>query len=199
MKIEKRRNTPARKNPVREDIELACKIGPIADPVCCPDCEYYDPETSCGNACQYAPLRLSSEPALPIEKLITPLVFELKKLGIFYPCWSCEGHNDKMGKLAKHPSVWFYSESVVHVRALENTVCKLFFDGKLSTQWHIIVGFSDCENPDTTFTLTPVLSEKRATLFDLQKDVITLAQYLPGTFWEQCHRLMEYADSTNKM
>jgi hypothetical protein len=133
LKIEKRKNTRTKNNLIRKDIELACEIGPIVDPVCCPGCEDHDATTDCSNSCEFAPLRLSSDPTFPVEKLITPLVFELKKLGIFYPCWSCEGHNDKEGNLAKNPSIWFYSDSVVHVRALENSISKIYIDGKLTT------------------------------------------------------------------
>lgn len=195
MKIENRKN--ARNNLVHKDIKLAFKAGPIADPVCCSDCEDYDPESSCCNDCQYAPAHLSSDPSLPVEKLISPLVFELKKFGIFHPCWSCEGHNNMMGEITKLPSVWFYSDSVVHVRVLENSISKLFFDKKLSSQWHIAVGFSDYKNPDTTFNLTPLITDKKPTLFNLQKDVTTLAEYLPTVFREECDRLMKHSDSTN--
>jgi hypothetical protein len=126
LKIDKRKNNPTKNNLIRKDIELACEIGPLADPVCCPGCEDHDAATICSNSCEFAPLRLSSDPTFPVEKLITLLVFELKKLGIFFPCWSCEGHNNKDGDLAKNPSIWFYSDSVVHVRALENSISKIY-------------------------------------------------------------------------
>src|ERR1700678_3681924 len=81
--------------------------------------------------CPAAPRRLSSEgEQSPVEPLVSPLVFELKKLGVFYPCWSCEGHTGQDGKVRNIPRVWFYADSVVHVRGLADAINRLFNAGR---------------------------------------------------------------------
>ena len=92
-------------------------------PVCVDACPDYDLRAGCRRDCAKAPARLSSDPdRFPVEEKIAPLVFELKKLGVFFPCWSCEGHNDPSGKLWKLPRVWFYADSVVHLRLLSDAI-----------------------------------------------------------------------------
>jgi hypothetical protein len=100
---------------------------------------------------------LSSEGArYPIEPGVVGLVFEMKRLGVFTPCWSCEGHPQPDGTPHKLPQVWFYSDSLLHVRLLAAGVSKLKRDGRLSTPWQVAVTYSDPENPETTFALEPV-------------------------------------------
>jgi len=67
---------------------------------------------------------MTTDANFPIESGIAPLVFELKRLGVFEPCWSCEGHNDPGGNLWKIPRVWFYCDSVVQVlgKTLRETI-----------------------------------------------------------------------------
>jgi hypothetical protein len=125
----------------------------------------------------------------PVESLIAPLVFELKKLGVFYPCWSCEGHNDQSGKVWKTPRVWFYADSVIHIRALDNAIEKLFNSRRLSMRWEIVVTHSDSENPDTTFSLEPERAGKDKSLRDLQNDLGVLAEGLEKHFWAACDQL----------
>ncbi len=49
---------------------------------------------------------LSSDPeSHPLESRIAPLVYELKRLEVFDPCWSCAGHNGTDGALWKIPRV----------------------------------------------------------------------------------------------
>jgi len=133
---------------------------------------------------------LSSEGAnSPVESLVAPLVFELKKLGVFYPCWSCEGHNDQSGKLWKIPRVWFYADSVIHIRALANAIDALFNSRRLSTRWKIVVTHSDSDNPDTTLSLEPETAGKDRSLRDLQKDLGALSEGLERHFWEACDQL----------
>lgn len=116
-----------------------------------------------------APLRLSSNTASPLEPLISPLTFELKRLGVFHPCWSCEGHNDGAGR-RKLPRVWFYADSVVHIRALGEALDRLFMEKRVWARWRVVLTYSDADNPDTTFSLELKPSGDRQPLSDLQAD-----------------------------
>jgi len=123
-----------------------------------------------------------------VEPLVAPLVFELKKLGVFYPCWSCEGHDDQAGALMKIPRVWFYADSVVHIRGLVEAVGDLFNMRRLSVRWRVILTHSDSDNPDTTFSLEPE-SASESSLTALQGDLRVLAEELGRMFWLACDSL----------
>lgn len=197
MRINQRNVSANQQNVLRQEIARARQSGPLPEPICTPDCPDYNSGTGCDRRCEYAPARLSSEPeTYPLESKITPLVFELKKLGIFHPCWSCEGHNDHSGNLWKYPSVWFYSDSVVHVRALANAIEALNISVKLSARWNITLTFSDPDNPDTTFSLEPNLFEREGSLAGLQSDITALAENLERQFGIECSRLERHADGT---
>jgi hypothetical protein len=141
--------------------------------------------------CSEAPRALTSDPVnYPIEPGILPLVFGMKRLGIFEPCWSCEGHLGPSGVLWKLPRVWFYSESSIHVRMLVDGLKELETAGKLDHRWRITVTFSDPDNPETTFSLEPVVSSDHASvLSNLQQDVIVIARSLHGLITKQGRRL----------
>ena len=112
-----------------------------------------------------APRALTSDPAnYPIETGIVPLVFEMKRLGIFEPCWLCEGHLNPSGDLWKLPRVWFYSESMIHIRLLVDGLKDMEVAGELANSWQIVVTFSDPDNPETTFSFDPVVETKKASV-----------------------------------
>ncbi|MBL4615627.1 MAG: hypothetical protein JKY27_12235 [Magnetovibrio sp.] len=190
MKIRPRTGVQKQKQTVHDEVARARRLGPLLDPVCVQDCPDFNPGNPCHRMCSWAPLRLSSEPQdAPLETGIVPLVFELKKLGVFEPCWSCEGHNDAQSVLWKHPRVWFYSDSVVHVRALSIALNKLFANGALSAPWVVMVTFSDADNPDTTFSLEPSSLVAGAKLVDLKADVGVIAENLGVVFWQACNQV----------
>ncbi len=194
MQIKPRNGSSLRKKAVEKEIQRAREMGPRPDPVCVDDCNDYDPSTGCHRDCEKAPVRLSSDTdEYPVEKKIVPLVFELKKTGVFYPCWSCEGHNDPSGSLWKIPRVWFYSDSVVHVRALANAVEHLFTQNRLSARWGVILTHSDANNPDTTFSLEPRHDSTQLRLDDLQSDVKTISEELASAFKNECEKIKENA------
>ena len=123
-----------------------------------------------------------------MEPLVAPLVFEIKKLGVFYPCWSCEGHADQAGNTLKIPRVWFYSDSVVHIRALTVAIDRLFNAGRLAARWHVVLTYSDPGNPDTTFSLEPEAAADTS-LSQLQGDLRVMADELARHFWLACDAL----------
>jgi len=191
LKIAPRRNRSGRRA-VKRAVWRARKLTPVPEPVCTCDCPDYDPAAGCHRFCQAAPLRLSSDPSSPVEPLIAPLTFELKRLGVFHPCWSCEGHNDTAGRLWKLPRVWFYANSVVHIRALGETLDRLFTEKRVKTRWRVVLTHSDSDNPDTTFSLEPE-SRDGQVLAELQADARTIAESLHGHFWDACARLQQLA------
>jgi hypothetical protein len=190
LKIAPRRNRTGRRV-VKRAVQRARKLAPVPDPVCACNCPDYDPAVGCQRFCQAAPLRLSSDPLSPLEPLIAPLTFELKRLGVFYPCWSCEGHNDQAGQLWKLPRVWFYASSVVHIRALGEALDCLLMEKRVSARWRVVLTHSDGDNPDTTFSLEPEPGGDGQRLADLQADARAIAEGLDGHFRDACARLEE--------
>jgi len=189
MRIEPRHDTAARESLVAHEVRRAHALGPAPDPVCCACCPDYKPSRGCHCDCAAAPRRLSSEgERSPLEPLVAPLVFELKRLGVFYPCWSCEGHTDAAGRVWKIPRVWFYSDSVVHARALADAVGRLHAARRLAARWHLVLTHSDAGNPDTTFSLEPEPAAEQP-LRRLQDDLRVMADELARQFWSACDAL----------
>ncbi len=189
MRIEPRQDSATRKRTVAREVRRAHALGPMLEPVCCPHCADYRAAAGCHRYCPAAPRRLSSEGEhSPIEPLVAPLVFELKKLGMFHPCWSCEGHADSDGGLQKIPRVWFYADSVVHIRSLAEAVHQLFGASRLSVRWQVVLTYSDPDNPDTTFSLEPEFAAGLS-LAALQKDLRVMADELALIFWRACDSL----------
>lgn len=146
----------------------------------CPDCGSTSCACRCAPECPEAAKALSSEPArYPIEPGILPLVFAMKRTGIFDPCWSCEGHLLADGGVWKAPMVWFYSRSMVYLRLLGDSIARIKGSGGLGAPWKIMVTYSDPGNPDTTFSLQPSLEEARdVSLPALQADARAIARAL---------------------
>jgi hypothetical protein len=177
---------------VKRDLRRARKLAPVPEPVCACDCPDYDPAVGCHRLCQAAPRRLSSDPTSPVEPLIAPLAFELRRLGVFHPCWSCEGHSDAAGRPWKLPRVWFYANSVVHIRALGEALDRLFMEKRVSVRWRVVLTYSDPDNPDTTFSLEPEPAAG-ARLSELQADARAIAESLDAHFFAACERLQQLA------
>ena len=189
MRIEPRRDAKSRKSLVVREVRRAHELGPMLDPVCCARCPDYAPSISCHRYCPAAPRRLSSEGEhSPVEPVVAPLVFELKKLGVFYPCWSCEGHTDRSGNLWKIPRVWFYADSVIHIRALAEAINRLSHARRLAAHWTVVVTHSDPANPDTTFSLEPEPGMNQD-LPALHGDLRVMADELAPHFWLACDAL----------
>lgn len=198
MRIPPRESSPDRIDKLRAEIaEASCPAG-IDGRVCgaactltCSQCGSTACQCSCSPECAEAARALSAEPGrFPIEPGILPLVFEMKRLGFFRPCWSCEGHLSKDGALWKLPRVWFYCASTAHLRLLGDGIKDLQLKGKLSAAWHVVVTFSDADNPDTTFSLEPAENTEDAALLPgLQKDALVIAQSLEEIMTGQSKKL----------
>lgn len=157
----------------------------------CKTCGSTQCQCQCNSRCPEIPAYLSSDPEkYPVEEAIAPLVFEMQRLGVVEPCWSCEGHIDLDGKLWKRPAIWFYCDDVIHLRLLADAVEGLFVARKLNFQWQIRITYSDADCPDTVFALEP---ERRrlanAKLEDMRADIQTLAENLYGLVHEHAKRI----------
>jgi hypothetical protein len=146
----------------------------------------------CGNL----PRMLSSDPDdYPIKSGIAPLVFELRRTGFYVPCWSCEGHLGREGKLWKRPQVWFYCRCEVHLRLLADLLCSLDFARRLNAHWAVVVTHSDTDNPETTYALRPLAEDSGDTgagaLAALQADAQTIARALPDLLAAEAESLKE--------
>ncbi len=176
MRIERRHQRQEHLTDERAALEAMTTSVIRQGPVCAPNCERATCQ-SCSRACPYIPQMLSSDPNThPLEPKIAPLAFEIKKLGVFWPCWSCEGHNDQHNNLLKTPAVWFYASSVIHLRVLGESIADMSYENRLSKPWQLRLCFSDSDNLSTTFSLEPVLNGPEATLCALQSDIARIAE-----------------------
>ena len=158
----------------------------------CSQCGSLDCQCDCSPNCPEVPLALSIDPEHhPIEPRITPLVFEMKCLGMFRPCWSCEEHLHPNGSFWKVPRVWFYCDSTVHVRILADALANLKCAKKLSNKWQVLVTFSDSDNPETTFSLGRLMTaESRPSLPAMQKDVVQIVRSLHAMMPDKARPLL---------
>ncbi len=195
MKIDRRKDGRGRVAQVRQELGEILHGGMDGVPVCASDCPRAGPGR-CSRHCPDLPRMLSSDPENhPLESRIAPLVYELKRLEVFDPCWSCEGHNGTDGALWKIPRVWFYCRSVVHLRVLADALKELHLDRRLSVQWRVVLTFSDGDNADTTFSLEPSPADPRPPLAALQRDVDTIAEHLRDVVFDEALKLSRNAGS----
>lgn len=200
MRIERRRLSPEQSRRLDDEIAATTVAKKVSGRVCgracdktCARCGSSTCQCACAPNCPDAPRHLSSHPdGFPIERGITPLVYELRRLGMFQPCWSCEGHLDNNGKLWKVPRVWFYCDSLIAVRLLADAIAKIRATERLSVAWRVVVDFSDPDNPDTTFSLEPALQvSDTPDLPALQKDAAKIAGSLEPLLSELAQRLLK--------
>ncbi len=198
MDVARRKSSPERLRKLNADIAEVIDCRGVSGRVCsqscmvvCPQCGSRGCQCACWPGCPHAARTLSVDPDLhPIEPAIVPLVFEMKRLGFFESCWSCEGHAAPDGSIWKSPSLWFYSRSQTHLRLLANGLAALHFAGRLSTPWRVFITFSDNDNPDATFALEPVLTAKdRPSLQAVQADLGEIARSLQSMLAQEAQRL----------
>ena len=189
MKIERNKLNPNQARALQAQLTEACQLG-VTGRVCgsqcttvCPSCGSTGCQCMCSHDCENLCAMLSSEgEGYPVEEGIAPLVFELRRTGLFGPCWSCEGHLGPDGKFWKSPRVWFTCESTLHLRVLADMLKNLKLRKLLTTDWEVKVSFSDDDNPQSTFALQPCPAETPQKLDDLQADALAIARVLPSQF-----------------
>jgi len=138
-------------------------------------------DCDCSLSCPLITEQLSSDRnKYPIEKHIVPLVFTLNQMDVCKTCWSCEGHNDVHTVLNKLPQVWFYSDSIVLIRLLDDCLSSFRCHKLTHYQWQINITYSAADCEYNTFSIKPELSLiKNADLALLQKDIEQISKYFP--------------------
>jgi len=95
MRIERRVESSDRTHELSAEIAEAAHGKGIEGRVCsqhctvkCTRCGSISCQCQCSTACPEAASTLSVDPeAYPIEPGILPLIFQMKRLGLFQPCW----------------------------------------------------------------------------------------------------------------
>lgn len=153
----------------------------------CTKCGVTTCQCGCSASCPQAARALSIDPdRYPIESGILPLVFAMKRLRVFEPCWSCEGHLRPDGSLWKLPMVWFYTRSLLYLRLLADSLHQLKGAGQIKAPWQVVVSFSDPDNPETTFSIQPAIEHGASiTLSEFWHDVRQIAGSLEAAIMER--------------
>lgn len=190
MRIHRRNATTEHADAIERSMVAAARGVSISGRVCgaqcdirCQRCGATTCQCACSPYCAEAPRSLSSDAAFPIEPLIAPLVYEMKRSGCFEPCWSCEGHNGPDGALLKAPTIWFYC-TLPYLRLLAGGLVKL----RLHAPWRIVVTHSDADNPEPTFALEA--PRDGFSLEQLQMDVAQLARAFPDMIKSEAQALL---------
>jgi hypothetical protein len=172
---------------IRSEAAWVCRVKLDTGRVCgerctlhCPKCDATTCRCECSPSCSQAARALSTDPdRYPIESGILPLVFAMKRLRVFEPCWSCEGHLGPDGSLWKLPMVWFYTRSLLYLRLLADSLHQLKGAGKIKVSWQVVVSFSDPDNLETTFSIQPSIEGGASVgLPELWNDVRQIADSL---------------------
>ena len=176
MKIDRHRQSNKSPETIRQALDqLLVPKGSRTAP-CQAACQV-DPQ-DCSRHCSGIPTAMSSQPnEYPIEEKIAALVYELGRIGVFQPCWSCEGHLDSNGVLWKLPQIWFYADADLHVRLLADCLRMMAANRITAAEWEIALTRSALDDPETTYCLKPVI-QKDTTLPLLQSDIVKLSEQL---------------------
>jgi len=187
---------------IREDLEALFGLDRETNRPCgthchrvCTVCGSTDCRCGCSRTCADIPHVLSGDPVEdPLEAGIAPLVYELNRLKVFHPCWSCEGHYGSGDRLWKAPKVWFYCRSVVHLRLLSDSLTELHARNIVGVPWQVRLTYSKADDPDTMFSLEPVVDWSDAPSLDaLQADVGAIAEHLCGMVTGRARILYRHA------
>lgn len=188
MKLDDRLDSAAERQTLRDAIaslRAGCRNDAAPCRARCPRPQ----DRHCSPECPEAARALSSEPDRePLEPAVTPLVYQLRKLRVFQPFWSCQGHDGSDGKPWKSPRVWFYSGDVVHARVLADCLHALRGSGTIACRWQVALTYCEPQNSGAAFALEPAAAET-ASLAELQSDVRRIAAALPAVIEEQLRRI----------
>jgi len=109
-----------------------------------------------------------------------PLVYCFNAMNICQTCWSCEGHNDINGKLEKLPQIWFYTDSFMLLRIIDDCLSLLSAKSMLIVSWHVSTTYTAKLSQQNAFALKPDLSlVEGVDLKTLHQDIIAIADNLP--------------------
>ncbi len=191
MRISTRSTSSEEQNSVLDKVDKALHLQPQLENICRDECSFCD-GSPCRRDCGKAPAMLSSDgDDYPLDIKIAPLVFELKRMGFYTPCWSCQGHLGADGKLWKLPRVWFYTTSDIYVRMLNDAIQSFAFSRKLNAAWEIkLVAIADASF-DTMYSLEPASENEEHQLIKLQEDIGLLSENLFKLVTSRAYELNE--------
>lgn len=142
----------------------------------------------CSADCPLAASLLSSDKdRYPIEENVLSLVYSLNEMHVCQPCWSCEGHNNDEGKVNKIPQVWFYTNSHVLIRMIDQ--CLSFFKQQrlISYTWNLTSTYSSKDCAHNAFSLKPDLNlEASPNLNQMQLDMKVIANNISTKLYAVC-------------
>ncbi len=185
MKLSQPLKVPENERQMIQDLELLMDQPSYKELRPCQGCEKpctcsqsFSCTCMCQPECGFAPLQMSSEPGqYPIEPKIIFLVFGFNCLRICTPYWSCEGHLFTDGKLFRVPQVWFYSQSTLYPKIINEYIHNLKIRKAINYPWHICLTFSE-NKLETGFSLEPDLKYMvNPDLLIMQKDVKVIAEH----------------------
>ncbi len=184
----------------RRAIDMASKSDRVCGPQCqatCPVCGSTDCRCMCNRKCAEMPVHISSDGGKsPVEEAIAPLVFELKRLGCFEPCWSCEGHLNQDGGMWKLPQLWFYADSMTSIRVLSDVLTDLQYENLTMFDWQISLTHSMPDTPTPTFSLHPAgVSTSSLALPEMQSDLKSMSECIAVRFMEKMRTLNDETNS----
>lgn len=137
----------------------------------CPKCGSLQCTCSCSTDCEHAPVQMSSDPDMPVEPSIVPLVYGLHGLRLCPPVWSCEGHVDSAGRPVKLPQVLFYARSLAYPSIIDRYLSSLRTAKKLSYDWGVRVADWG-QALDSAFAIAPVIGrDEFPNLARLHRDI----------------------------
>lgn len=172
---------------LREVLQVSGNDKNVSCWMACPCPERKD---SCGHDCPGISTALSSDPQqYPLEIQIAPLVYELSKMRVYQPCWSCEGHETGTGDLWKLPQIWFYAGSDIQARLMADALRTLLGARALATEWEVAITRSAADDPETTYCLKPATQEP-VKLDQLQRDLTILTKQLPEAIRQQARNML---------
>ena len=192
MVIENPHSLTENKQRIRSELELLLsQPGADVEPPC-QNCREHKVE-QCNCKCSEAPNALSSDPEKhPLEAKVIPLVYELRKIRVVQPCWSCEGHIGHDGKLWKLPQVCFYSASPTYVTLLVNHLSLLQHKKKLSNEWNIVVSSFGQKHGSCTYSIEPKLNPDISShLGSMQADLTTISENLAEQIKREAMSMLE--------
>ena len=157
---------------------------------CWTACPCPERKTSCSRDCPGISTSLSSDPDhYPLEANVAPLVYELSRLQVFQPCWSCEGHETGAGELWKLPQVWFYAAAEIQARLLSDALRHLAGHHRLTAEWEVSITRSAPDDPETTYCMKPIPTDGQ-TLAQLQQDITALSRELPDIIRNEARKML---------
>lgn len=142
------------------------------------------------------PALIATDEEGPVDAAVAPLVFELKRLGCFEPCWSSEGQLNKDGGMWKVPQLWFYADSMTSIRVLSDVLADMQNERITMFDWQISLTHSMPDTPTPTFSLHPAgVSTSSLALPEMQGDLKTISENIAVRFMNKMRAINDESNA----